>query len=648
MNETYLERLQYHQIKNQLTQCAVSYLGKQHIQELRPFTGLRQVEQQLHETSEAMALLKQGASVPIPSLEGIEWVLGILGSGYVLTEQDFGHIQQFLRSCRQLIRYMDGKSAIAPTISSYTSSMHELGSLLNAIEESIYSGRVTDTASKELARVRKKIAVMEDRLKRRLDALLIKHREIMQDALISQRNGRYVLPVKKEHRRLVSGMVVDESASGQTVFIEPAEISSLQMELSSLRAEEGREETKVLSALTEQAERYAYELQLNADTVGVYDYILARGKLGLRMNARTVEVNEQGIIQLRQARHPLLGDSMVPLDFAMGHGYKTLIITGPNTGGKTLCLKTVGLLTLMVQSGLLVPVGEGSQFAIFDEVAVDIGDGQSLEQALSTFSAHIRNMNQILAAANPSTLVLIDEMASGTDPGEGVGLSIAILEELYQRGTTVVVTTHFTEIKSFAAATPGFQNARMEFDTETLEPLYRLTIGEAGRSYAFEIASKLGFPPALLARSQEITLSATISKPVIPRMESPVSHEAPVETAVEKKPEASHTLPAGQTRQPLQIGDSVYIHYLRRTGIVYETEDTRGQVGVMIQKQKLKINRKRLTLHIPGSELYPDQYDLDIVLDSKENRKKRKLLSRKHVEGLTIEKPSDENWGKKE
>ena len=256
-----------------------------------------------------------------------------------------------------------------------------------------------------------------------------------------------MLPIKKEHRKAVSGSILDESASGQTVFIEPADMQGLQMELNHLQADEVREETKVLSDLTALVEQYQYELRTNADTVGIYDYVIARGKYAISIGGRNVDLNQEGYIQLKSAVHPLIGSSMVPLDFTIGKRYKTLIITGPNTGGKTSALKTVGLITIMVQSGLLVPVAEGSHCAVFDEVSVDIGDGQSLEHALSTFSAHIRNIRDILQTAGRSTLVLLDEMASGTDPGEGVGLSIAILEELFQRQATVVVTTHFTEIK---------------------------------------------------------------------------------------------------------------------------------------------------------------------------------------------------------
>lgn len=650
MNENTMNTLGYHQIQNNVASCALSYLGKRYAKEMKPMVDPGLIQMRLAETEEASALIRYGASVPIPSLDGMETIMDLLGTGYLFSERDFAQLAQFLRSCAQLMKYMEGKSEAAPTVSRYASSMMRMESLLSEIERCIYSGRIQDQASKELTRIRKKMTVNEERMKRKLDSLVSKHRSIMQENVISQRGGRTVLPIKKEFRKQVKGSVLDESGSGQTVYIEPAELVGLQMELASLQAEESREEMKILGDLTSLAESYNREIALNTETVGVLDFLFAKAKYAATMDGRTVQVNTSGRITLQQARHPLMGTSMIPLDFAIGRDYSSLIITGPNTGGKTVALKTLGLLTLMMQSGLLVPVGEGGEMAVFHEVAVDIGDGQSLEQALSTFSAHIRNMIGILEQANSSTLVLIDEMASGTDPGEGVGLSIAMLEELHSRGATVVATTHFGEIKHFAAAARGFENARMEFDTATLQPLYRLRIGEAGESYAYSIALKLGMPQRIIDRSQSIS-DQGISK-------SPVLEPFPNSAAAQKTEKKVHSPAATEAGNPsLQVedtksvppkkkfrkGDRVYAAYLDQSGIVCDVEDSRGNIGVMLRGRKVKIHKKRLTLSISADELYPgDDYDLDIVLETKENRKKRKLMGRKHVEGLTIELPPEE------
>ncbi|MDT9721517.1 DNA mismatch repair protein MutS [Paenibacillus sp. ClWae2A] len=667
MNENTLNSLGYPQIQKNVADCALSYLGKRYARELKPLVDAHLIRIRLEETAEAAALIRFGASVPLPSLDGMETIMDLLGTGYLFSERDFSHLAQFLRSCAQLMKYMEGKSEAAPTVSRYAASMILIEPLLSEIERCIHSGRIQDQASKELIRIRKKITVNAERMKRKLDSLVSKHRSIMQEHVISQRGGRTVLPIKKEFRKQVKGSVLDESGSGQTVYIEPVELVSLQMELAALQAEESREEMRILGDLTSLAESYNREIVLNTETVGVLDFLFAKAKYAATMDGRTVRVNTQGQISLQRARHPFMGSSMVPLDFAIGRTYSSLIITGPNTGGKTVALKTLGLLTLMMQSGLLIPVEEGGEMAVYNEVAVDIGDGQSLEQALSTFSAHIRNMIGILEQANTSTLVLIDEMASGTDPGEGVGLSIAMLEELHSRGATVVATTHFGEIKHFAAATPGFENARMEFDTVSLQPLYRLLIGEAGESYAYSIALKLGMPQRIIERSKSLSdqsisrdrtfvfTSPPLETPALTPDRSVTEADGPAELskrnqskhskdsiALHKKTttrESDSPAPAKTFRK----GDRVYAAYLNQSGIVCDVEDSRGNIGVMLRGHKVKIHKKRLTLHISANELYPgDDYDLDIVLETKENRKKRKLMGRKHVEGLQIELPPEE------
>ncbi|WP_430110434.1 endonuclease MutS2 [Paenibacillus sp. B1-33] len=687
MNEAMLQRLDYHKVKAKVSEYAVSYAGKSHVEQMSPLTNIEEVRRAMEEVAEASFMLKQGASVPLPTLQGIEHILSLISTGYVFSEEDFANVAVFLRSCAQLKKYMRSKLNIAPTVSQYAASMYELERVRDEIERCIRHGRIADEASKELGRVRRKMMQVENRIKQRLDSLMNKHRAIMQEHLVGMRGGRYVLPIRKELRKQFHGTVLDESASGQTVYMEPTEIAHLQHQLAQWRTEETREEMKVLSCLTELLEQSTHELEINVDTVGVYDYLFARAKYSRAIDGRSVQLNDRGIIDIRDAKHPLLGGDTVPLTFRIGRSYSCLIITGPNMGGKTVALKTVGLLTLMVQSGLLVPAQENSMFSVFGKVCVDIGDGQSMEQSLSTFSAHVTNVIHILEEADQSTLVLFDEMASGTDPGEGVGLSIAILEELRRRGAIVVATTHFNEIKHFASATNGFENARMEFDADTLQPRYQLRIGEAGSSYAFLIASKLGLAADIITRSQHITQSLgsgtfrageeahaltgeSECKPTEPqhdrwftrdeegsaneaiRVDETSSVEEMEEGASDaqhakrlkeqKKSEIPHQRNKKSSSVKLQKGDCVFISYLKRTGIVYEEEDVRGNVGVLIQQQKVKINKKRLTLYIEKQDLYPKDYDMDIVFESKENRKKKKIMSRKHVEGISIEYGAEE------
>ncbi|MBJ9993093.1 endonuclease MutS2 [Paenibacillus sp. S28] len=661
MDQTTMIMLEYDKMKEALRDYAVSYEGRRHIDELEPLTTASAVRRALDETAEAKALLDKGASVPLPSLEGIDRIVSLLHTGYLFDEQDFTAVHTFLHSCGQLRKYMAGKRDIAPGISSYASSMQELAKLKSEIERCIRFGRVDDQASKNLERVRKKIAIVKERIQKKIAAILSRHGSILQENLVSVRGGRYVIPVKREYHKTIKGSVLDQSTSGQTVFVEPEEVAHLQSELGMHEADEAREEGIVLSALTGLLEAASADLLLNIDITGTYDFIFAKAKYSRTLGGNNVLLSDSGRIKVSGARHPFMLKTMVPLRLELGGGYRSLIITGPNTGGKTVALKTLGLLTLMVQSGLLVPVEDGSTFTVFTKVLSAIGDGQSIEQSLSTFSAQIKRLIGMVDAADRHTLLLIDELAAGTDPGEGMSLSIAILEELSNRGAMIMVTTHFNELKTFAARTPGFQNARMEFDVETLEPLYRLTIGEAGQSYAIQIATKLGMTAGIIERSQEILQR---QKP-LPALQPNAAEEHPIvqteseqmeETAQSSDPlEANEGDGAGSRDQAdedqeqasaapvrkLEVGDAVYVSSYGRTGIVYEPEDAMGMVGVMIQKEKIRINQKRLKLFIEKSELYPEDYDFDIIFESKENRKKSKLMNRKHVEGLSIIRDSD-------
>ncbi len=651
-----LNKLEYDRVIETLLTYATTYLGKQQIERLHPIDDLPVISRRLAETGEARALLARGASAPLPSLEGMETIMALLGTGYVLSEQDFGHLAQFARSCEQLKQYMASKKTETPSVASYVYAMHDLKPLRAVIEACIDRGRIVDTASGNLHKVRKKIRVTEERLQKRLDGILSRLSDILQERLVSQRNGRYVLPVKKEYRKRVPGTVLDESASGQTVFVEPSEVAGLQYEISALRSEEAREEAQILAQLTGTSESYAHELGVNLETVGHYDFLFAKAKWGHTIGGTVPELNDAGEIDLREARHPLLAVKPVPLSVKLGGDYRALLVTGPNTGGKTVSLKTVGLLTLMAQSGLLIPAAEGSRLAVFRQIEVDIGDGQSLDTSLSTFSSHLRNVIDILGHAGSRTLVLLDELATGTDPGEGVGLSIAVLEELYRRGSSLMATTHFNEIKEYARVTPGFRNARMAFDEETLQPLYRLDMGEAGNSYAFVIAAKLGLPQPIIERARTITGSlregdndrgSRSCNPVIPAAQASIETQMSAASADRPSaPERGKRHPAEQppqARPDWQIGDVVFIPHLRKPGVIYRLPDERGNLIVQVQKEKIKLNHKRIRKYIDKKHLYPgEDYDMNIVFDSVENRKKRHQMGKRHVDGLTIENPSED------
>ncbi|MFC3747249.1 DNA mismatch repair protein MutS [Paenibacillus sp. GCM10012306] len=643
MDRQSMDTLEYRSIKEELGHHAVSYVGKCYVQELAPMKNLVGIRRALEETEEARALLDRGASVPIPSLEGMEWLMSLIGTGYLYSEKDFTAVATFLNSCSQLRKYMASKEQIAPRIGAYASSLMELRQVQDEINRCIRFGAIDDGASKGLERARKRLKATRLRLQRKIEGIMSRHQSILQEQLFSMRNGRYVIPVKREYHKQVKGSVLDQSTSGQTVYVEPDEVAALQNELDLLSAEEAREEAIILSMLTGLVEGEQEALRLNIEVTGTYDFIFAKAKYARSIGGIAVKLNEQGVLVMNGGRHPLLKE-MIPINLSVGSGYQSLIVTGPNTGGKTVVLKTLGLLTLMVQSGLLIPVAEDSEFPIFTEIMSVIGDGQSLAQSLSTFSAQMKSIEGMLRHAGKGVLLLIDELSAGTDPGEGIALSIAILEELSRQGANIIVTTHYNELKSFAAATPGFQNARMEFDKDTLQPLYRLTIGEAGESYALQIAEKLGIRAEVIRRSRQIVEAqqGQDQETTIPwntKLVNQANEKAQITGNENKKGSEGQQLQA--PKRDFEIGDAVFVSSLGRTGIVCAPRDSLGMVGIMIQKQRLSVNHKRLKPYISKEELYPEDYDMDIIFESKENRKKRKLMSRKHVEGLTVELKED-------
>jgi DNA mismatch repair protein MutS2 len=648
LNTQTINMLEYKKIKEILGGYAVNAVTKQVIETLEPSTNLSIIRSWMVDTTEARLILEKSASVPIANLNGLENILDITKKGLNLSPDQLTLVYGLLDNVSRMQRYMKDKEFLAPAVSSYAYSMFDLPEVKDEIYRCIRNGRVDDHASKSLLKTRKKIAVIEERIKSKLDNLLksAAYRDMMQEQIISMRDGCYVIPVKSKFKRNIDGQILDSSSSGATVYMEPNDIRKLQTEISMLRAEEEIEISKVLSILTGMVAGYERELGINIEGMAHYDFIFAKGKYSRSLDATNVELNADNKIKIVNGRHPLLGEKCVPLNFTLGETYQALVITGPNTGGKTVAIKTVGLLTMMVQSGLHVPVGEGSEFAVFREIFADIGDGQSIEQSLSTFSSHITNIISIMKQAGPQDLVILDELGAGTDPAEGMGLAVAILEKLYSQGSMILATTHYSEIKEFANVTKGFENGSMEFDLETLQPLYRLIIGKAGKSQALSIALKLGMVPEVINRAKEVTYSDEVYPHVDKQNSIPLS-TANSEMLQNLREKAQSTIKKPQEKRiPVQneqestykIGDRVYVTSLKTAGIICELENTQGEYGVLAGETKHHIHKKRLILHIRSEMLYPENYDMDIVFETKENRKKDKLMNKRHIDGMTIER----------
>ena len=647
--------LEFNEILAQLADHALSSIAKERCLSLAPARDISESRRRANESTQAKEIIKQCGNPPLAIMSELQKIIGLLGVDAMLSAEQIGHVASFLHSCRRMKDYLKRAESTELDVAFYGNSMHTLLELEEEIERCLRNGQVDDKASARLHDFRRGIERKGEQIKSRIESILQKNIKYCADAFVAVRGGRHTLPVKKEYRNKIEGILVEMSNTGSTCFIEPSAVRKLSDELSTLMIEEENEVRIILYTLSALIYEELSAIKMNMEAMETLDFLFAKAKLSIKMKASPIRLTETREIRLLSARHPLLSGDCVPLDFALGSGRSGIVITGPNTGGKTVALKTVGLLSLMAQSGLHIPADESSSICIFDKVLCDIGDGQSISENLSTFSSHITNIISILEEAGEGSLVLLDELGSGTDPAEGMGIAMAILEDLLTKGGLFTVTTHYPEIKDYAANTAGLINARMAFDRESLMPLYRLEIGEAGESCALHIAERLGMPAHVLQRAREITYSDPSKPPTKSSAEEALANEAPAkETLAEESPDKKSTIlkvtalkieedkeeDKNEKETPrshrFAIGDSVTVYPQREIGIVYARANEKGEVGVQIKGKKRLIKHKRVKLKIPASELYPDDYDFSIIFDSVENRKARHLMDRKHVEGNTV------------
>lgn len=628
--------LEFDKILGKLAENALSEAVKARCLALAPSLNEAEVKRWMGETTQAKRIIEQIGTPPLSSMAELQKVLKLIDIEAMLTPDQIEHVSSFLVSCRRMKTYLKRAEVTDSIIAWYGGSIDELTDLENEIERCIRNGMVDDKASFRLGDIRRQIVLTTDQIKAKLDTLLRKNKAWFSESFVSVRNGSYTLPVKREHKNKVAGTVIEMSNTGGTCFIEPSSVGRLQSELYSLQIEEDSEVRRILYSLTALISDNLPVIKLNIETMETLDFLFAKGKLSISMQASPVSINADRKIYMINARHPLLPqETAVPLNFETGFNYKGVVITGPNTGGKTVALKTVGLLSLMAQSGLHVPADEVSNFCLNNLVLCDIGDGQSIAENLSTFSSHMKNIIDILKQANQESLVLLDELGSGTDPTEGMGLAIAVLDELGAVGCIFVVTTHYPEIKEYAAMKPGLVNARMTFDKESLMPLYRLEIGEAGESCALHIAERLGMPRQMLQRAHE---AAYGSKADDNWLVSPQSVSAPEKVITSPKIiKQEDQQPEVQLRSnTFNIGDSVFVYPQKEIGIVYARSNEKGDIGVQVKGEKRLVNHKRIKLLVPASELYPENYDFSIIFDSVKNRKARHIMEKRHEEGNVI------------
>ncbi|MDE6923816.1 MAG: endonuclease MutS2 [Acetatifactor sp.] len=508
MNEKVLKTLEYNKIIDLLTEKADSEPGKKLCKELTPSTDLTQIRRMQRETKDALNRLFRSGGTSFGSNANLGFSIKSLDIGSTLSISELLKIASFLDNVNRIKTYgrKDREDAPEDSLDSYFEQLTPLTQIANEINRCILSEEeIADDASSRLKSIRRSMVLTSEKIHSQLNSMLNgPYRTYLQDAVITTRNNRYCIPVKSEYKAQVNGMVHDQSATGSTFFIEPSAVVNLNNELKELDLQEQEEINIILATLSAQAGEHTEELTDNQKIMTTLDFIFAKAELAMDMNGTEPLFNTEHYINIRKGRHPLLDKKkVVPIDINLGKDFDLLIITGPNTGGKTVSLKTVGLFTLMGQAGLHIPALDRSELSVFTEVYADIGDEQSIEQSLSTFSSHMKSIVHILKHADADSLCLFDELGAGTDPTEGAALAIAILNFLHDRGIRTMATTHYSELKIYALSTSFVENACCEFSVETLQPTYRLLIGIPGKSNAFAISSKLGLPDDIINAAKE-------------------------------------------------------------------------------------------------------------------------------------------------
>ena len=508
MNKRALEILEYNKIINMLSGEAGSQMAKDRIARFSPRGDILYIRDLLRETTEACDVIIRKGTLPIGELYDIEPLLYRVRKGGALTMKQLLMILYNMKVTENVVSFLKKDLPHLSVIHGKAEVLVPLPKLRDRIDRCILSeDEMADSASPELARIRREIGRENEAVRAKLNSIISSqtNRTYLQDAIVTMRDGRYVVPVKQEHRQKIAGIVHDQSGSGSTLFIEPQAIVEANNRLRELELMEMAEIERILQELTESVAEHFHELLNNQHILIDLDVIFAKGRLSVKMKAEEPVMEEGYYLELKEARHPLIDQKkVVPINVRLGNEFRTLVITGPNTGGKTVTLKTIGLLSMMAMTGLHIPASSLSRVPVYKEIFCDIGDEQSIEQSLSTFSSHMKNTVEFIEKAGFGSLVLLDELGAGTDPTEGAALAISILETLGRNKANVVATTHYNELKKFAIEREGVQNASMEFDVETLSPTYRLNIGIPGKSNAFEISRKLGLAPYIIDRANEL------------------------------------------------------------------------------------------------------------------------------------------------
>lgn len=627
--------LEFNKIKEIWKELALTEWARKQIDEAVPLMEETKVRARLRETTEAKKMMEVYGQPPLVSLEGVKEWMKTAKIGGCLTPEQLEGVERALAAVSRMKQYLNRGKAAGISMAWYEENLDSCEELRRSIHEQIRNSRVDDNASKFLKSCRMDMEREERAMREKADAAIRANKAYMADSFSTMRNGRMCIPVKAEFKNRIKGTVIGQSATGSTVFLEPASAARHAEALELLKIQEENEVLRILYVLTGLVYDCQEIMEQNVRTMEKLDFMFSRGKLSFRYDGTEPSINLDRKIVLKDGRHPLMEKEVsVPLQFSVGEGVNGIVITGPNTGGKTVAIKTVALNCMMAQSGLHTACRE-ADICMNSNFLCDIGDGQSLSENLSTFSAHIANVLDILKKAGKDSLVIMDELGSGTDPAEGMGIAVAILEELKKSGALFLVTTHYPEVKQYADRTPGILNARMTFDKESLKPTYQLVIGEAGESCAFYIAGKMGMPEEMLKNAAR---AAYGSEELPEALRSQISENRLAKERTGGIRKAKKTAGTGAKAPKYQLGDSVMVLPDKKIGIVCQPENEKGVLRVQLPGKKIYINHKRVKLHVPADRLYPEDYDFSIIFDTVENRKLRHQVERgKMIEGEIVE-----------
>ena len=671
MNQTE-KILEFDKIKEIWSALALTDSAKREIQEAAPVLSEVELRARLRETTEAKTMMEEMGTPPLSAMEGVRELMNVAERGDCLTAAQLEQAESALTAVKRLKDYLNRCKALELSLPWYEQNLDELEEIRETIHVRIRNGAVDDYASKLLHELRSGIVRIEEKMKEKAEAVIRSNKECMSDSFSVNRSGHLCVPVKKEYKFRVSGSVIDKSSTGNTLFIEPTAVAKYSEELQLMRIDEENEERRILYTLSAMLGEQGETMEQNLRTMEKLDFCFSKGKLSMELGCAAPDINTERRISLTAARHPLMDRTIcVPQDFQIGEmggaGYRGVVITGPNTGGKTVAIKTVAVNCMMAQCGLHVCC-EQADICMNSNYLCDIGDGQNLSENLSTFSAHITNVLDILQKVNRESLVIMDELGSGTDPAEGMGIAVAILEELRGSGCLFLVTTHYPEVKTYAEQAEGIINARMTFDKESLRPLYKMEIGEAGESCAFYIAARLGMPETMLRTAERAAYGAGrgeasklrgIPKPPCGECAGdeavPANTDIPEPEKAERKRTAYQQGPRIQKKknsgaltgqkaeltEKFRRGDSVMVYPDKKIGIVCEPVNEKGVLRVQLRDRKIWISHKRVRLQVAAAELYPEDYDFSIIFDSVATRKLRHKMERKYVEGAELHLDQD-------